>query len=260
MSEHLFAKRRSRPFIAGGALLAVLLSGCEPLGGSATPKPPTESSEFAAKSHVRDITPEEAAKMKGATLRDYPGCAAAPDLAVVEVPYHNFADKNTMGKIVVRRELADDVGKIFEEVHTTGFQIEHIAPAEEVTEKRSNDPNVGVEIDDEMMAKNYTSGFNCRTLNGAADKHGQGRAIDINPFQNPMIEPNPFTTPHAKKYTYSPPEAKDTWDKNPDPKRLLSAKSKVGAQVIAIFKRHGWRWGGDFKTLYDGQHFDKPAA
>jgi hypothetical protein len=174
----------------------------------------------------------------------------------VDVPYKNFDGANAMGALVVRRELASEVGDIFEEIYKTDFKIAQVVLPEASTSKRSNDPATGVAIDNELMEKNITSGFNCRTLDGKVDKHGLGRAIDINPLQNPMIEPNPFTSPHAAKFTYSPPAAEGTWETS-RPDTLLTRQSKIGSKVITIFKQHGWRWGGDFKTIYDGQHFDK---
>lgn len=264
MREHYPSDSTTTKTAAAGLVLSTLLTvgGCRLDHNSSTSSTPPQnetSSEtaFSPESHVRPIDATLAEKMQGVTLRDYPGCATADILRIVDVPYHNFNGANTMGSIVVRDALANEAGDIFEEIYATGFQIEHITPAEEVTHRRSQDPQVGVAIDNELMAKNITSGFNCRTLNGKPDKHGLGQAIDINPLQNPMITPNPFVTTDAPEYTYSPPEAEGAWNVETDPTRLLSSESKFGSQVIAIFKKHGWRWGGDFKTLYDGQHFDK---
>lgn len=263
MREHYPDISRTQKTIATGLLFATLLAGCKfqtrdsPPPANSSVQAESTSQPFSLESHARPIDATLAAKMQGVTLRDYPGCATADALRIIDVPYHDFNGANAMGSLVVQKTLANEVGDIFEEIYTTGFQIEHIAPAEQITNKRSNDPQVGVEIDDELMAKNITSGFNCRVLDGKPDKHAAGRAIDINPLQNPMIEPNPFVIKNAPKYTYSPPAAEGKWDNAPNPNRLLTAKSKIGSQVIAIFKKHGWRWGGDFKSLYDGQHFDK---
>jgi hypothetical protein len=226
------------------------------------PDGPDIAIAFAPESHVRTIDPEFAARMGGVTLRDYPGCATVDQLRIVDVPYRDLDGKNATGSIVVRKGLASEVGDIFEDIYATGFRINKIAPPEEITDKRSSDPQVGVKIDNEMMDKDVTSGFNCRTLEGKADKHGQGSAVDINPLENPMIIPNPFTTPDAAKYKYSPPTAEGEWDVNPDEDTLLARKSDhktPGSKVIDIFKQRGWRWGGDFISLYDGQHFDKSA-
>lgn len=29
-------------------------------------------------------------------------------------------------------------------------------------------------------------------------------------------------------------------------------------EVVAIFKKYGWTWGGDFKSIVDKPHFEKP--
>lgn len=194
--------------------------------------------------------------MDGVTLRNYPGCAAVEDLRLVTVPYRDFEGKGTNGTLVVREGLAKEVGEIFEDIYDTGFRINRIALPEDVTDLRSADPQVGVEIDDELMAANVTSAYNCRTLDGEVDKHGQGSAIDINPLNNPMVIPNPFITPDGP-FEYSPPAAEGTWDVNPDENALLSKSTNPGAEVIRIFTDKGFRWGGGWKSLYDGQHFDK---
>jgi hypothetical protein len=262
MRERFFDSPAAKKTITTGLLFSTILatSGCKlDLPGASTSSTSVEvtTPPFSPESHVHSIDQALAEKMQDVTLRDYPGCVTADTLRVVEVPYHGFNGQNAIGSIVVHHALAEEVGDIFEEVYATGFQIEHIATAEDITTRRSPDPAVGVEIDDELMAKNITSGFNCRTLDGKVSKHGYGGAIDINPLQNPMIIPNPFVTTDAPDYSYSPPAAEGTWDVSPNPNRLLSPQSKVGGKVIDIFKKRGWRWGGEFKTLYDGQHFDK---
>jgi hypothetical protein len=248
---------QTKKLILTSLMLTSVLAGCKTEKSSPTAPTPKTTAAFSAESQVRALDSERIKLMQGVTLRDIPGCATPEQLRVIDVPYHDFTGTNKMGSLVVRDTLASEVGDIFEDIYKTGFQIDHITLPEEVTTQRSQDPNMGETIDDELMDKNTTSAFNCRLLDGKPDKHGQGRAIDINPLENPMITPNPFVTKNAKYYDYSPPAAKGTWEASP-PERLLSTKSRIGQKVIDIFKKRGWRWGGDFKSLYDGQHFDKP--
>jgi hypothetical protein len=112
------------------------------------------------------------------------------------------------------------------------------------------------------MEQDVTSAFNCRTVDGSVSYHGadDAAAIDINPRDNPMIIPNPFTTPAAGPFQYWPPSAEGEWDVDPDPAMIISRDYALGARVIDIFASHGWQWGGDWNTLYDGQHFEKAVG
>jgi len=64
-------------------------------------------------------------------------------------------------------------------------------------------------------------------------------AIDINPLYNPMI---------VKDEIY--------------PQNGVYSKENIGtitpdSPVVKIFKKYGWKWGGDYKSLKDYQHFEK---
>lgn len=73
----------------------------------------------------------------------------------------------------------------------------------------------------------YGGCYNFRRMRGGSNlsMHSYGIAIDIDPERNPL----------GRK-----------WE--PD-------KGMMPEAVIAIFKRHGWTWGGDWKSPADPQHF-----
>ena len=64
-------------------------------------------------------------------------------------------------------------------------------------------------------------------------------AIDINPSYNPMIV-NDRISPSNGSYSI-------------ENKGTITADS----EVVKILKKRGWKWGGDYKSLKDYQHFDK---
>jgi len=66
-------------------------------------------------------------------------------------------------------------------------------------------------------------------------------AIDINPFQNPAVYKSGKTSPEGAVY-------------NPQSPGTLTDNSKV----TIYLKKKGWSWGGDWNSLKDWQHFDKP--
>lgn len=85
----------------------------------------------------------------------------------------------------------------------------------------------------EFQLDRYGGGFHFRPIRGVSGKltvnklstHGYGAAIDLAPALNPL---GAFYDP---------------------------AKKMMPHEVIEIFKKEGWFWGGDFKTRPDCMHF-----
>lgn len=75
--------------------------------------------------------------------------------------------------------------------------------------------------------------------------HSYGFALDINPLQNPYIK-GAVVLPKGAVY---------------DP--AVPGTLTGTCAVVKTFKRLGWTWGGEWKSLKDYQHFekvvDKPA-
>lgn len=159
----------------------------------------------------------------------------APDsitsqMEAVEVEYIDYNGKDAVGVLVVNKKLSKEVVEIFKEIKAAGFPIEKITPISEY----------GWD-DDKSMYDNNSSGYNYRFVGGTKklSNHAYGIAIDINPRYNPMIIGD-------KVY----PTNGSYCNKN---KGTITAES----EVVKIFKKKGWEWGGDYKSLKDYQHFDK---
>jgi hypothetical protein len=91
-----------------------------------------------------------------------------------------------------------------------------------------------------------TSAFNCRPVDGTNrwSKHSYGKAIDINPIENPFVTKSGHTSHKAsKKYL----------------KRVKTNKAVIvsGDKVVKIFQKYGFKWGGYFNSYKDYQHFAK---
>jgi len=125
-------------------------------------------------------------------------------------------------QVVVCDELADEALAIFREIH--------------------DDP--------ERFPIHDLVGYNYRTIAGARglSNHAYGRAIDINRVENPMIK-NGEKIVHADEPPYVPGE----WAPGVNPYSITPNGS-----VVRAFKSSGWRWGGDWTSCKDYQHFDKP--
>src|ERR671924_667618 len=85
--------------------------------------------------------------------------------------------------------------------------------------------------DDRSMDANNTSAFNCRFVAGTTrwSMHAYGKAIDINPVQNPYVSGNHVSPDAGERYV----------DRSLDAKGMIHA----GDRVVRAFARAGWEWG-----------------
>lgn len=232
---------RSRRIAAAVGMLvaAVLLVQCT---GSRSPRAggpsvsPIESSPSTplapAGTTVRPVTLAEL----GASWR--PGCPVEPaQLRRVDVEHIGFDHQTHRGELIVHEHLVPQVITIFEQLHRLSFPIEKIRTADHYPT-----------ADDELsMADNNTSAFNCRAIPGSNhwSQHAFGRAIDINPRLNPCV---------YGAGAFQPQNAADYLDRSRTDPGLLHD----GDPAVRVFTDRGWRWGGDWTSPIDYQHFERP--
>jgi hypothetical protein len=96
--------------------------------------------------------------------------------------------------------------------------------------------------DDRSMAANNTSGFNCRHVGGTTtwSEHAYGRAIDVNPVQNPWVSGT----------RVEPPAGAAHLDRTRPDLGLI----REGDPFIAGVDAAGWGWGGRWRSVKDYQH------
>ena len=152
-------------------------------------------------------------------------------LALVDVLYYCFDGMKHQGQIIVNNDLEDDVYEIFELIFKIKFPVGKVIPI------------IAYKWDDHSsMANNNSSAFNFRVIEGTTklSLHSFGRAVDINPVQNPVIYPNGIVAPEGAKYN---PQKEGTFiSENP---------------VVEEFIRRDWHWGGNFEQPKDYHHFEK---
>lgn len=149
------------------------------------------------------------------------------DIIKLEIKFINFNGEENLGSIEVHKDVRDEVIKIFKEIKEIGFPIFKVKTID------------NYEFSDEKsVIDNNTSAYNFRFVSGTTklSDHAIGLAIDINPKQNPWLHPSALN-----KFTYTPGK-KGTIEKN--------------SEVVSIFKKYGWSWGGDWQNP-DYQHFFK---
>ena len=175
-------------------------------------------------------------EMRGCSWRDEPRCPRFEALRLVRVQYRGFDGAVQLGELIVHTELADEVVAIFAEIFAAGFPIESMRRIDEFAAD-----------DNASMAANNTSAFNYRVVEGTSQlsQHALGRAIDINPVQNPWLRAGRVDPPAGREYL-DRSHTRPGMLVRPDP-------------VIDAFTRVGWQWGGDLAQP-DYHHFSKPIA
>ncbi len=148
---------------------------------------------------------------------------------LVSVPFVSFSGENREGQLVVHAAVAEEVREIFKKLAEKRFPIRQIVPI------------VAYAWDDNAsMAANNSSAFNYRVIAGTdrLSNHSYGRAIDLNPMQNPYMQRDGIIVPHGAKYD-------------------LMQKGTVTSEIAEVFKSYSWQWGGDWNDRKDWQHFEK---
>ena len=163
-----------------------------------------------------------------------PECPVArDDLRRLDVNYVDFDGTVQRGHLIAHRDSVEDLATVFLGLFDAGFPIERMESVE------AYDGDVA-----RSLEANNTSAFNCRRpdqINAPVldSPHANGRAIDINPYQNPWTDPRC-----------------DCWVPSAD-----FAQDRSGAGVITegsvpwrLFTELGWIWQ-DIKVP-DYMHFD----
>ena len=200
--------------------------------------PSTNSSPAATANPIIEAIPDSEWAAITAAGVWHLGCPVGQSqLRRVEVNFHGFDGAIHRGTLVVRTDVAASVARIFTRLFDSGFPIHRMVPIE-----------VYHGDDNASMAADNTSAFNCRNSSqanapAAASPHANGRAIDINPFENPWVDPR------CNCY-------------RPDTKFAgLGNTVRSGAGVITknsvawkAFIAEGWIWQDNSTSDY--QHFD----
>lgn len=152
-------------------------------------------------------------------------------LCLIDVRYWSFDKRIHQGQLVVHRDVSEEVREIFQIIERMHFPVAKVIPI--VTYNWS---------DDASMEDNNTSAFNYRLVLGTRrlSLHAYGKAIDINPRQNPVIYQNGRISPYGSAYN---PDAEGTFYR--------------AHPIVREFFARGWQWGGDFVSMKDYHHFYK---
>jgi D-alanyl-D-alanine carboxypeptidase-like protein len=177
------------------------------------------------------IGPATRARMIGSSW--HAGCPVPiRSLRLLKLDYWGFDSSVHQGRMIVNADQSVRVRTIFRKLFYAHFQI-----------RRMQLIDVYGADDHRSMAANNTSAFNCRPVAGTSSwsMHAYGRAIDLNPVQNPYVNGGHVSPPAGWRYV----------------NRSLQARGMIhaGDAVVRAFAASGWKWGGYWTSPKDYQHF-----
>jgi len=176
--------------------------------------------------------------MQGRSYKE--GCTIARgDLRYLIILHRNMDGQSVVGELVVNKEISADILEIMRELYELSYPIEQVR----LVDYYEGD-------DDLSMAANNSSAFNWRTLTGSTtriSKHAMGMAIDINPLYNPYYK---F---RLGEEIIKPQEGEPYVD------RMWEFPYMIDRDDVCydLFMQRGFKWGGNWNSLKDYQHFEK---
>jgi hypothetical protein len=169
--------------------------------------------------------------MTGSSWRE--GCPVGFDmLRLVRITYWGFDDEPHRGRLVIHRRWADEIVEVFRRIYDGEFPIRRVRLVD----------NYGAD-DLASMRHDNTSAFNCRYVAGTTtwSMHAFGKAVDINPVENPYVDGSRVSPPNGEPYA-------DRSDVRPG---MIYERDVVWR----AFRSIGWEWGGTWQSAKDYQHF-----
>ena len=167
------------------------------------------------------------------------------DLRYLTITHYNYKGKVKTGEMIVNKAIAKDVLKVFYEL----YEIEYPIRRMKLVDEYDADDNKSMEADN-------TSCFNFRIIEGSNNNlsmHALGLAIDLNPKINPCVGGAHGIVP-ANGKVYAQRDVKKCKGMYAD---VMIHKND---KVYNIFKKHGFKWGGDWNNMKDYQHFYKMTS
>jgi hypothetical protein len=154
------------------------------------------------------------------------------DLRLVRLMYLGFDGEAHHGRLVVHRRWADEIVEVFRRLYRREFPIRRMR----LVDRYGAD-------DQASMRHDNTSAFNCRYVAGTTvwSQHAFGRAIDIDPVENPYVDGSHVSPPNGEPYA-----------NRSDVRPGMIFERDV---VWRAFHQIGGVWGGTWTSARDYQHF-----
>ena len=166
-----------------------------------------------------------------------PACPVAlSELRLLTVRHWGFDGTVGTGQLVVGREYANALRGVFRVLYDEGFRIRHMRLAD------SYGPKVA------RPARDVSGSFECRRAvpspcgsgSGNWSNHAYGRAIDLNPVENPYVGCGRTRDRASRPYL----------------DRSRTRAGMVTPAIVSAFAAIGWGWGGSWTgDTKDYMHF-----
>jgi hypothetical protein len=172
----------------------------------------------------------------------HPGCPVSlAHLRVLTVTHWGFDKRVHTGQLIVNEDAAAPLARVFHTLYDLRFPIRHLrlADAYGPVRARPTDNDISGSFECRQAIASPCSGP-VRKGNGNVSQHAYGRAVDLNPVENPYVGCGMSRDPRSKPYL--------------DRSRLR--RGMVTPAVIAAFRSIGWGWGGSWSgATKDYMHF-----
>jgi hypothetical protein len=181
---------------------------------------------------IAPLSPAQRERMTGVSWR--PGCPVPlADLRQLTVSHWGFDGRRRLGRLVLHETAAGPLRSVFRRLYAARFPVRKLVPIDAYggSDFRS------IEADN-------SSAFNCRraTGSGSWSEHAYGRAIDVNPIENPYVEHGRVYHDASRSYASRQPVRK--------------GMAVEGGALVTAFDAIGWGWGGRWTgSVKDYQHF-----
>ena len=169
-----------------------------------------------------------------------PGCPVPlSQLRVLTVSHWGFDGKLHTGQLVVNRDVARPLAKVFRRLYDLRFPIRHMRLAHAYGPRRAypDDGDVSGSFECRQAVPSPCSGG---SGNGNWSNHAYGHAIDLNPVENPYVGCGRVHDPASAPFV----------------NRSRLRKGMVTPAVVRAFRSIGWGWGGEWSgATKDYMHF-----
>jgi hypothetical protein len=196
----------------------------------------TEAQPFRGRAERIDVSTRE--RMSGVSW--HRGCPVGLDeLRLLTVSHWGFDGDVHRGRLVVNRDAATAMLGAMRALFRLRYPIRQMRLVDAY----------GADDHRSMDADN-TSAFNCRFVAGSGgvwSEHAYGRALDLNPLENPYVTESGYVSPPA-----GAPYA--------DRSRRAQGLIHRDGPIVAAFAAAGWEWGGNCPWPRDYQHFSATGS
>ena len=181
---------------------------------------------------ISPVPPPVRARMEGVSWQGNDDrCPRWERLAYVRLSHVTFEGGVAEGELVVAADLAARATEVFRRLYAMGFPIRSMRLVDDFAAS-----------DDRSMSADNSSAFNFRVIAGTnvLSQHALGRAIDINPVENPWRRPDRIVPEEGRAFA--------------DRATIRPGMIVRPGPVVAVFDELGWEWGGDWLHAFDDHH------